>query len=206
MTVVGGYIRMLLKERAGPLSDQQRKLLEEAEKSCGRLSALIAEMSDLSSLEGGTAPFNRAPVDIRTILDEAITGLAPLPDRDVQVELQPSDARVVVQGDATRLRMAFSSLLLGLRRELVTSDRLLLRLSNADVAGVPCVVLAIGDHEQIDAVALADPSTLTPFDEWRGGSGLSLANARRVIGQHAGRLLSPPGDTKAGAVLTLPKG
>ena len=57
-TVVAGYIRMLLKERAGPLPDAQRRLLEEAEKSCGRLSALLAEMSDLSGLEAGTATFN----------------------------------------------------------------------------------------------------------------------------------------------------
>ena len=69
MTVVAGYIRMLLKERAGPLTEPQRRLLEEAEKSCGRLSALLAEMSDLSGLEGGTAPFNRAPLDVRTPLE-----------------------------------------------------------------------------------------------------------------------------------------
>jgi signal transduction histidine kinase len=55
LTVVAGYIRMLLKERAGPVPDQQRRLLEEAEKSCGRLSALLAEVSDLSGLEAGTA-------------------------------------------------------------------------------------------------------------------------------------------------------
>ena len=46
MTVVAGYIRMLLKDRAGPLNDQQRRLLEEAEKSCARLTALVAEVSD----------------------------------------------------------------------------------------------------------------------------------------------------------------
>lgn len=205
MTVVSGYIRMLLKERAGPLSEQQRRLLEEAEKSCGRLSALIAEMSDLSNLESGTVPFNRSTVNLRTIVGEAIAGLSPLADRDVHVELQPSDARVDIQGDATRLRTAVSSLLLGLRRGLVASDRLMLRLSTADIAGVPSVVLAIGGHEEIDAIEAADPSTLTPFDEWRGGSGLSLANARRVIGQHSGQVLSPPGETKAGAVVIVPK-
>jgi hypothetical protein len=43
ITVVAGYIRMLLKDRAGPVSDQQRRLLEEAEKSCARLSGLVAE-------------------------------------------------------------------------------------------------------------------------------------------------------------------
>ena len=42
VTVVAGYLRMLLKERAGPLPEEQRRLLEEASKSCARLSALLA--------------------------------------------------------------------------------------------------------------------------------------------------------------------
>src|SRR5262245_64465814 len=72
MTVVAGYIRMLLKERAGPVPDQQRRLLEEAEKSCARLSALLGEVSELSALEGGTATFNRAAVDLNAVMSEAI--------------------------------------------------------------------------------------------------------------------------------------
>src|SRR5919106_5172615 len=68
VTVVAGYIRMLLKDRAGPLSDQQRRLLEEAEKSCGRLSGIIAEMSDLANLETGTGAFNRGSVDLPALL------------------------------------------------------------------------------------------------------------------------------------------
>src|SRR5918999_2180574 len=75
ITVVAGYVRMLLKDRAGPLSDQQRKLLEEAEKSCARLSALLAEMSELSNLEAGTAPFNRSRIDLRALLADAVASL-----------------------------------------------------------------------------------------------------------------------------------
>ena len=81
MTVVSGYIRMLLKERAGPLNEQQRKLLEEAEKSCGRLSALIAEVSELSGLEAGTATFNRLEIDLRATITEAVSALPEIPDR-----------------------------------------------------------------------------------------------------------------------------
>jgi K+-sensing histidine kinase KdpD len=57
-SVVAGYIRMLLKERAGPIPETQRRLLEEAEKSCGRLSALLAEMSNV--LDSLYAHFGRA--------------------------------------------------------------------------------------------------------------------------------------------------
>ena len=35
--------------------DRYRRMLEEAEKSCARLTTLVAEMSDLSALEAGTA-------------------------------------------------------------------------------------------------------------------------------------------------------
>src|SRR5262245_14589887 len=82
MTVVAGYIRMLLKDRAGALNDQQRKLLEEAEKSCGRLSALLNEVSELSHLEAGTLTFNRQKTDLRSALKNAVEQLPPLPDRE----------------------------------------------------------------------------------------------------------------------------
>ena len=133
ITVVAGYIRMLLKDRAGPITEQQRKLLEEAEKSCGRLSALVAEMSDLSNLEGGTASLNRSTVDLRALVQEAVTTLPPMPDRDIAVELQPGIDAATVPGDATRLRGAVTSLIIALRRELVTTDRLLVRVSSAQV-------------------------------------------------------------------------
>src|SRR4030095_2274446 len=79
MTVVAGYIRMLLKDRAGPLSDQQRRLLEEAEKSCGRLSGLVSEVSELSNLEAGTLTFNKERTDLYAALRQAVEDLPPLP-------------------------------------------------------------------------------------------------------------------------------
>jgi signal transduction histidine kinase len=204
ITVVAGYIRMLLKDRAGPITDQQRRLLEEAEKSCGRLSALVAEMSDLSNLEGGTASMNRSTVDMRTLVTEAIAALPAMVDRDVTVELLPGTDNASLTGDATRLRAAITSLMIALRRELVTSDRLIVRVETATFDGAPAVAVALGDEQQLPSITAADASSLPRFDEWRGGSGLSLAVARRVIGQHGGTLLGPPGDGKAGALVMLP--
>src|SRR5258707_15735874 len=103
MTVVAGYIRMLLKDRAGPLTDPQRKLLEEAEKSCARLTALLTEVSDLSNLEGGTAPFNRQAADLNRSLREAVEHLPPLPDRDVAVDLQLASESAPLEADHVRL-------------------------------------------------------------------------------------------------------
>ena len=203
ITVVAGYLRMVLRERAGTITDQQRKLLEEAEKSCGRLSGLVSEMSDLSALESGKASFNRAPLDLAALLKEEIAGLPELPDRTVSVVIEGADAPINMTGDATRLRSAFGALVTALRREVVSSDRIVTRLTTGNSQSL-CIV-TIGEPDRIDSIAQADVSALEPFDEWRGGSGLSLAIARRIFTQHGGSLFGAPNGEKAGAILLLPR-
>jgi signal transduction histidine kinase len=205
MTVVAGYLRMLLKDRAGPITDQQRRLLEEAEKSCARLSALLAEVSDLANLEAGTGTFNKSTVDLRPLMTEAIGALPPTPDRDLTVELAEGGGGSAIVGDPTRLRTAFASVFNALRRELVTSSRLLVREETRNIDGRTHAWIAIADDQRLDQVAASNPGALTTFDEWRGGSGLSLAVARRIINAHGGQIWSPGDDVRAAAVIALPR-
>lgn len=195
MTVVAGYIRMLLKDRAGPLSDQQRKLLEEAEKSCTRLSALLAEVSDLSSLEGGTAPMNKQATDLQAAVRAAVAQLPPLPDREVEVHLELGSEPVPMTGDPVRLTQAIGSVIAALRRELISDHGLTVRERRTPGA----YELLIGDPETIAALETEAEAERQVFDEWRGGVGLSLAVARRVLNAHDAHLNAPPGGAKAGA-------
>jgi signal transduction histidine kinase len=206
MTVVAGYIRMLLKDRAGPITDQQRHLLEEAEKSCGRLSGLLAEMSDLSNLEAGKASFNRAAMDLRPLVAEAIANLPDVPDRKISVDLTTGPGTAPIHGDAVRLRAALTSILSALRRELVMSARLIVRERAAEHGGGTASRITIGDAEHIDALETTPIDALTTFDEWRGGCGLSLAVARRILEAHGGSIWSPPAETRTGAVVMIPVG
>jgi signal transduction histidine kinase len=204
LTVVAGYIRMLLKERAGPVPDAQRRLLEEAEKSCARLSGLLSEVSELSTLEGGTAPFDRARLDLRIVLSESIAAVPPLTDRTVQVELAGPEEPIHVTGDATRLRHALTSVVAALRRELVTSDRLVVHAAVRAATNGGRVRITVAEPGRLDGLIDAAPHELMTFDEWRGGCGLSLANARRVIEAHAGLIWSPAAEPKAAAAIELP--
>jgi signal transduction histidine kinase len=200
ITVVAGYLRMLLKDRAGALNDQQRRLLEEAEKSCARLSALLAEVSDLSNLEAGTSPANRQGADLNAVLKEAIDQLPDLPDRTVHVELRTEGGAAPVSADSARLGLALGSIVTALRRELVTSDRLQVRVRRR---GWEHEIL-IGDDETLRVLEQAPDGALPVFDEWRGGCGLTLPIARRILDAHGGHVWSAPEGHKSGARITLP--
>ena len=199
LSVVAGYIRMLLRDRAGPLPDPQRRLLEEAEKSCARLSGLLAEVSELSHLEAGTAPFNRSAVDVLRLLKESSAELPPMPDREVRIDVTGEPAHV--HGDAVRLKAAFTSILLALRRELVTSDCVAVTVGTSPGN----VIISICEAARLDRLQHASPEDFATFDEWRGGSGLSLPTARRVIEAHGGRILGLRHDGKAVATISIPR-
>jgi len=196
MTVVAGYIRMLLKDRAGPLTDPQRRLLEEAEKACARLTALLTEVSDLSNLEDGTAPFNRHTTDLHKALRDAVEQLPPLPDREVAIDLQLDGHAASIEADPVRLTQAFASIIRSLRRELIGDAPLVVRQRPTVAAGHE---ILIGDADTLAALDAEGSDSPELFDEWRGGSGLILPVARRIIEAHGGRIWGAPGGRKAGA-------
>jgi signal transduction histidine kinase len=202
LTVVAGYVRMLLKDRAGPVSDQQRKLLEESEKACARLSGLLMEASDLANLEAGNGSLNRQATDLRRILQQAIDRLPVLPDREVPVTLETGETAAPIQADAARLPLALASIVAASRRELVGGETLIVRVEQAE-EGAPAHRILIGDRETVE-VFQSNAADLPFFDEWRGGCGMTLPVARRIVNAHGGTVWSPPDGRRAGALVVLP--
>jgi signal transduction histidine kinase len=198
-TVVAGYLRMLLKDRVGPLSDDQRRLVDEAEKSCTRISALLAEMSDLAHFELGDATLTRQTVDLPALLREVVEGAAPGPDLAAVTAAdisEPAD----VSGDVNRLRAALAAILRCIQRELPTSS-IEVRLRSQSGSAI----VAIGTPESVSALARGKGDVeAAAFDELRGGMGMALPLARRVIERHGGRLAALPDNSRAGAVVVLP--
>lgn len=210
LSVVGGYLRMVLKDPTDTLNDRYRSMLGEAEKSCARIVALVAEMSDLSALESGKATLKRALFDLRPVLGEAIAQLPGVPERTVEVELTTGQGPAMIEGDSPRLKTALAALLHGLRRELVSTDRLVVRERTGDFHGKPASWIAVADADHIDVLASASDAALTPFDHWREGVGFSIVIACRIIEGHGGAVWSLAGSPKAGdprkstAVVMLP--
>jgi signal transduction histidine kinase len=204
VTVVAGYLRMLLKERAGPLTADQRKLIEEAEKSCGRLSALLTEMGDLGQLETGRQSLASNPLDLSDLLAQTVAAVEPRAG-DANVVLQGDSVRLPIMGDGARLRRAFDAIVFALRREIIDGTDLHVVRAVRNRNGQRLAGIAIGPPAVAAALGTAAVDELAAFDEWRGGCGLSLPLARRIIEMHGGRAFALAGERqKAGGLVELP--
>ena len=201
VTVVAGYLRMLLREQAGPLSEKQRKMLEEADRSCARLGAIVGEMSELGKLEGRQFAFTRQDLDIRALAEELASGMHEGSDRGVRLEVRPGEP-VTVTGDRPRLGAALKALMHAALRERGDPGVIVVACSTID--GSPgWAVVAIGEESTLSPLARAAQGAPPPFEEWRGGLGLALPVARRVIEAHGGALWSGDG-AHAASALRLP--
>src|SRR5687767_1964864 len=98
---------MLQRDTDSPLTDRQRKMIDEAEKSFARIVALINELSDIGKLDDGRTPLRKQPLDLFALLGDVAAETHEAAERDVRLEVRGPDAGATVDGDATRLRNAF---------------------------------------------------------------------------------------------------
>jgi signal transduction histidine kinase len=200
VTVVSGYLRMLARQQVGPLSERQQKLVEEAERSCGRLSALVAELGELANLDAGPVALPKQDVALRRLLEEAIARIDEGRDRGVQVAFDGPPGDTIVIGDRARLSAALSSLLLAVLREQTAAGEVAVTLGVRESGGRPMAAIAIGRDLDADRLFGAAGAVL---NEFRGGLGLALPIARRIIDQHGGRVWSSADGRLMGSVAVL---
>ena len=205
LTVASGYLRMLLREQAGPVSDKQRKMLEETERSCARIGALISEMSELGKLEAGEMSVPTVPFDLAALVTDVANDMHEDADRGIQLDVRTTQP-LPVTGDRSRLAAALKALIHATMRERGEPGAVIVACSAVPSGTHTWAVVTIGDATvsqalRDGAMAAAPP----PFDEWRGGVGLALPVGRRVIEAHGGALWSAPDPhPRAGSALRLP--
>jgi signal transduction histidine kinase len=202
MTPVVGYLRLLLNEELGPLTDLQRKCLGSIETSTQRLRSVVDTLLDVSSLETGRMHYYTREYDFRAVCNKAIDEIrSKLDDRDVTLVERIPDKPMPALGDPDKLLRAMAHVLDNACKFTPTGGE------------VAVEVRAEGDDEYSFEVADSGPGVrpehiariMEPFYQVdgsvtrdHGGVGLGLAFARRVTEALGGgiEISSPP----AGAV------
>ena len=186
-SVVGGYLRMLQRDTEVPLSDRHRKMVDEAEKSCARMVALIAALSEVGKLDEGAITMTRRPTDLFPLIADVAASVHEAAERGVRFEVRGADTGALISGDEDRLRTAFAAIFHAILREKAGPCTVVTERRLAQDGGKSAIIIVAEES----GVQAAFEAPAGPFDEKRGGVGLSLPLARRVIEAHGGRVWSP---------------
>jgi signal transduction histidine kinase len=205
-SVVGGYLRMV--DRDGePLTERQHKMIEEAEKSCGRLVALVNEMNEIAKLDAGLARFAEAPLDVFGLVREVAAVVHEASERNVHLEVRGPANGGIRSGDSTRIKSAFDAVFRSVMREKAGPCTVMADCRTETLDGRRCAIIVVADA---DNIAASYERQAGEFDDHRGGLGLALPLARRAIEGHGGRLWAPApivdNDplTRGSAIIALP--
>jgi PAS domain S-box-containing protein len=112
MVSVIGYVGMMLKEKGGPLTEQQRRYLETSYKNLLKLERNIDELLELAELRIEKKPLLFEPVDLRRIIQFSCSTLEPIATKhQIQVGTQLPPEPVWISGVENKLNQLFDNLL-----------------------------------------------------------------------------------------------
>ncbi len=181
-----GFAR-LLKDELGPdISEDARHFLQIISESAQRMNQLLEAMLEVSRI--GSAPLHRAPVDMNALVKEAQRQFRDeLKGREVAWQIGPLPE---VQGDPVMLRQALINLLSNAIKYTRNQPRPKIEITAEERSDE--FVFHVQDNGVGFDSAYADKlfgvfQRLHPTGEFEG-IGIGLANVRRVIQRHGGRV------------------
>ena len=204
LTSIQGFAQAILDGTArsqDDLSNAAGVIYNEA----GRMHRLVLDLLDLARLDGGTFEFERAPVDMVTLLESVATKLTPQAragEVNLDLHIDPLPGLI---GDGDRLAQVFTNLV---------ENAIKHTPENGDVRVVAQPSDGMVEISVIDTGEGIPPEDLTLIFERfyqvdksrpggrRRGAGLGLAIAREIIQAHGGTL-SVKSDTGQGSVFVV---
>lgn len=112
LTAIEGYARLLLKGRAGSLSERQTVFVQTISDQSSVLKAMVQNLLDTSRLEGGALPIHRQEIELSPTMRElADTWEGSATSREISLNLETRDLRgVVLNLDPFRLQQVVGNL------------------------------------------------------------------------------------------------
>jgi signal transduction histidine kinase len=200
LTPLAGYLRILQSEKLGPLSPQQRRVVETMLLSVSRLTRIVENLGDFASLGSERAPLSLEPVDADALAEQVVEELRPfVKDARLNVALVRAGGPPV-QADPRKLRQALMNVIGNAVKFSPHGGEVLVELTREPGR----LRLSVYDQGPGIKDAADQAGIFEPFHRARArireetrhhpGSGLGLPVARRILEAHGGRILleSPP--------------
>lgn len=186
LTAVRAGLSLLDASAQDRLTDEERAVLAAARQSAERLRLQVDDLLTANQIEAGALRLDRAPLDLRDPIMEAVAQLQPaLHARSQELRLD-LPAALPVMGDAPRLTQVVTNLLDNARRHTPEGTP----VTVSGWAAAEAVHLVVRDSgpgipsQELEAVF----ARFHRGEQAAGGSGLGLAIVRAVVERHEGRV------------------
>ncbi len=112
MTSIRGYTDLLQQGVVGAVNEQQVKFLEVIRNNVDRMSALVADLSDISRIETGRLKLERKALELPHYIDETLQRLRPkFEEKGQRLALELEEALPEVYADPNRLVQVLTNLM-----------------------------------------------------------------------------------------------
>ena len=109
---IRGYTEMMLKERLGPITDEQRKGLSLSLRSIDRLIGMIDNLLAFTRNDPEHVRLDLSHFPLRSLIDEAVDMMrGEMESRQIELTVEMEDEETRIQGDRNRLLEVFLNLL-----------------------------------------------------------------------------------------------
>ncbi|HEY0873199.1 MAG TPA: ATP-binding protein [Vicinamibacterales bacterium] len=183
---IAGFAALLDKHAAAGLDEQGRRYLTTISSAAAQMGRLVDDLLQFSRM--GRTDMHRGTVDLTSTVRQTIAELASeSPDRKVEWTVRPLPE---VVGDAAMLRLAISNLVQNAYKYTRHRDVARIEIGPAQPGNGEHVIYVKDNGAGFD-MAFADKlfgvfQRLHRSDEFEG-TGIGLANVRRIIHRHGGR-------------------
>ncbi len=112
LTIIMGYVELLLSERGEPFDEDTLELIRHISRAGDRLSEIVRDMVDVSLLDSHTIDLISQDVDVNLLLQRALEKAEPfLLQREQTLKLELSSDLPLVKCDVDRMIQAFCNIL-----------------------------------------------------------------------------------------------
>jgi len=211
LTVMHGWLDLLLGGNFGSLSGQQRDGVSVVRGSAVRLGRLIANLLAFVESDRGQVTRERVPVSLEDVLRRAAADLEPdCEERGVQLRWEMSHELPTILADGERLRLVFFNLLENAIKFNEPGGQVVVQAKEDSASAEVAITNTLGDLPAEGTTRLGQPFTQGDMSATRpaGGLGLGLALARSILEAHGGKLTFRSGERKGATVrvrLPLPR-
>ncbi|RME07272.1 MAG: hypothetical protein D6803_04370, partial [Anaerolineae bacterium] len=196
LSSIVGYTELLLGESVGILGALQRKFLERVRASAERMQLLLDDLIQLTTLEGEGQQIKPQPVDLGSVLDNAIADTrAQMREKNISLRVDLPDPLPRLQADRDALQQICINLLNNATTVSPPEGEILLRAEIQHSENErDYVLLQVADQgggipeEDLPRVFSRLYRADNPLIEGVGDNGVGLSIVKTLVEAHGGRI------------------